>query len=136
MFRQTRRVLTGPLIGLLATLAIYATGTTDAFAELRLCNKTPVQVGIAIGYRSNEEWISEGWWNLDAESCQVVVDGPLPSRYYYLYAIDYEEGGAWGGTAFMCTSDKEFTINGIKYQSSGTVKGETRYVVDEAEQAA
>ncbi|UOM35934.1 DUF1036 domain-containing protein [Acuticoccus sp. I52.16.1] len=90
-----------------------------------------MQVGIAIGYRNNEEWVSEGWWNLDAESCQVVVDGPLPSRYYYLYALDYEEGGAWGGTAFMCTSDKEFTIQGTNncvargYERRGFVEVDT-----------
>ena len=98
MFRLPRRVLTGSLVLLLVTFAAIVTGTTEASAELRLCNKTPVQVGIAIGYRNNEEWVSEGWWNLDAETCQVVVDGPLPSRYYYLYALDYEEGGAWGGS--------------------------------------
>ncbi|WP_420394387.1 DUF1036 domain-containing protein [Acuticoccus sp.] len=90
-----------------------------------------MQVGIAIGYRNNEEWVSEGWWNLDAESCQVVVDGPLPSRYYYLYALDYEEGGAWGGTALMCTSDKEFTIAGTNdcvargYERRGFVEVDT-----------
>lgn len=84
----------------------------SARAELRLCNKTPAQVGIAIGYQSEQEWVSEGWWNLEAETCQVVVDGPLSSRYYYLFALDYEEGGAWGGSAFMCTHDKEFTIEG------------------------
>ncbi|RAI03751.1 hypothetical protein DLJ53_04540 [Acuticoccus sediminis] len=131
MFRLPRRVLTGPLVLLLVTFAAIFSGTTDASAELRLCNKTPVQVGIAIGYRNNEEWVSEGWWNLDAESCQVVVDGPLPSRYYYLYALDYEEGGAWGGTAFMCTSDKEFTIQGTNncvargYERRGFVEVDT-----------
>lgn len=106
------RHLTLAVLFLSVSAASTFSTITPAHAELRLCNKTPVQVGIAIGYKGEGEWVSEGWWNLDAESCQVVVDGPLPSRYYYLYALDYEEGGSWGGTAYMCTHDKEFTIHG------------------------
>ena len=30
-----------------------------------------------------------------------------------MYAIDYDHGGEWGGKAFMCTREKEFTIRGI-----------------------
>jgi len=111
MYRTVRQITLPALAVLVAAAALLSTAGT-ARAELRLCNKTPVQVGIAIGYKDQTDWVSEGWWNVDAESCQVVVDGPLPSRYYYLYALDYEEGGAWGGTAFMCTHDKEFTIEG------------------------
>ncbi len=111
MYRPVRQFTLPALAVLVAAAALFWTAGT-ARAELRLCNKTPVQVGIAIGYKDQQDWVSEGWWNVDAESCQVVVDGPLPSRFYYLYALDYEEGGAWGGTAFMCTHDKEFTIEG------------------------
>ena len=38
----------------------------------------------------------------------------LVARYYYVYAIDYDHGGEWGGKAFMCTREKEFTIRGIE----------------------
>jgi len=83
-----------------------------ANADLRLCNKTQALVGIAIGYKGTDDWISEGWWNVAAETCQIVVEGPLPARYYYVYGVDYELGGEWSGTAHMCTSEKEFTIPG------------------------
>jgi len=118
------------LAPVVAALGSFST-VTDAHAELRLCNQTPVQVGIAIGYKADDSWISEGWWNLDAESCTIVVDGPLPSRYYYLYALDYEEGGAWGGTVYMCTHAKEFTIEGTQncvargYERRGFVEVDT-----------
>ena len=130
MFLLARLMTITAVFGLVVAAASLSTATTAA-AELRLCNKTPVQVGIAIGYKDNNDWVSEGWWNLDAETCQVVVDGPLPSRYYYLYALDYEEGGAWGGTAFMCTHDKEFTIEGTSdcvargYERRGFVEVDT-----------
>ncbi|MEP3276769.1 MAG: DUF1036 domain-containing protein [Stappiaceae bacterium] len=88
-------------------------GVTPAHAELRLCNKTDAQVGVAIGYRDKEDWATEGWWNLPANGCETLVPGSLISRYYYIYAIDYDHGGEWGGRAFMCTREKEFTISGI-----------------------
>ena len=34
---------------------------------LRLCNKTASRVGIAIGYKEDRRWTTEGWWNVDAE---------------------------------------------------------------------
>ena len=86
---------------------------TPAHAELRLCNKTESQVGVAIGYRDSEQWVTEGWWNLPANSCETLVTGSLVSRYYYIYAVDYDQFGEWGGRAFMCTREKEFTIRGI-----------------------
>ena len=36
------------------------------------------------------------------------------SRFYYVYAVDYDRGGVWGGKAVMCTRDKMFTIRGIE----------------------
>ncbi len=130
MFRFLGRVAL-TLASLLLVGAAVVSAPTEARAELRLCNKTPVQIGIAIGYKNHDDWVSEGWWNLEADSCQVVVDGPLPSRYYYLYALDYEDGGAWGGTAYMCTRDKEFTIEGTSdcvargYERRGFVEVDT-----------
>ena len=129
------RVASLRLAGILSCSAIIFL-TLDAFAapakaELRLCNKTATQVGIAIGYKGPGDWISEGWWNLGAETCQVIVEGPLPARYYYIYALDYEQGGEWSGTAYMCTREKEFTIEGTNdclargYERTGFVEIDT-----------
>ncbi|MGQ3675241.1 DUF1036 domain-containing protein [Xanthobacter sp. TB0139] len=85
-----------------------------AHAELRLCNRTPSRIGIAIGYKDGESWATEGWWNVAAESCETLIRGDLSSRYYYLYAVDYDQGGEWSGRSYMCTRDKEFTIRGAR----------------------
>lgn len=93
------------------------TGSLSADATaggLRLCNKTTSRVGVAIGYKEAEQWTTEGWWNVAAGSCETLMAGPLVSRFYYVYAIDYDQGGAWGGKAAMCTRDKMFTIHGIE----------------------
>lgn len=44
----------------LALSALSVLGATPAHAELRLCNKTESQVGVAIGYREEADWVTEG----------------------------------------------------------------------------
>ena len=38
----------------------------------------------------------------------------LIGRFYYIHAIDYDRGGEWAGTLYMCTDDKSFTIRDVK----------------------
>ena len=92
-------------------LGIFA-NAPEARAEFRMCNKTSATIGVAVGYQNDKEWTTEGWWNLPANKCEVLVDGPLGSRYYYVYALDYQKGGEWSGDAFMCTRERAFTISG------------------------
>jgi uncharacterized membrane protein len=102
------------LVGAAVLTATTAFQASPAAADFRLCNNTGSRVGIALGYKENEGWTTEGWWNLSARSCETLLRGPLVARYYYIYAIDYDRGGEWSGQAFMCTRDKEFTIRGIE----------------------
>jgi len=85
-----------------------------AHADFRLCNNTSSRVGIAIGYKENETWTTEGWWNIAARSCETILRGGLVARYYYIYAVDYDRGGEWSGQAYMCSREKEFTIKGTE----------------------
>ena len=85
-----------------------------AAADFRICNNTGSRVGVALGYKDSEQWATEGWWNLSARTCETLMRGTLAARYYYVYAIDYDRGGEWGGRAFMCTREKEFTIRGTE----------------------
>jgi uncharacterized membrane protein len=96
----------------LAVLPLVA--ATPALADFRLCNNTSSRVGVAIGYRDKQGWLTEGWWNVSARSCESILKGPLAARYYYIYAVDYDQGGEWSGQSFMCTRDKEFTIRGFE----------------------
>jgi uncharacterized membrane protein len=85
-----------------------------AHADFRLCNRTNSRIGVAIGYKDQQGWTTEGWWNLNANTCETLIRGPLVARFYYVYAVDYDQGGEWSGKAFMCTRPKEFTIHGIE----------------------
>jgi uncharacterized membrane protein len=103
----------GRALALGAVIVVTITGHAEpAVADFRLCNNTTSRVGISLGYKENEGWTTEGWWNLNARSCETLLRGPLVARFYYIYAVDYDHGGEWSGQAFMCTRDKEFTIKG------------------------
>jgi len=119
------------------TALMIALGVTGAAkADLKLCNKTESRVGVALGYKDKEGWASEGWWNIAANNCETLLRGPLIARYYYIFAVDYDKGGSWGGKAMMCTRDKIFTIRGITsctervYQKTGFFEVDTREETD------
>ncbi len=87
---------------------------SDARADFRVCNGTQNLVGVAIGYRAAQGWISEGWWQVPASTCATLIEGELQSRYYYLYAEDAARGGRWTGEVNMCVAENEFKISGVE----------------------
>jgi uncharacterized membrane protein len=92
----------------------FLLAASPAKADLRLCNMTSSRVGIALGYRDAQGWVTEGWWNLTSRGCETLLKGQLGGRFYYIYAIDYDRGGEWSGRSFMCTREREFTIRGTE----------------------
>ena len=98
----------------LAALLLAGLGATPALADLKLCNTTASRVGVAIGYKDAEGWATEGWWNIASHTCETLLKGVLIGRFYYIHAVDYDRGGEWAGTLYMCTDDKSFTIRDTK----------------------
>jgi len=109
MFRRTILICA---VAAGTSLAVLATAA-PARADFRVCNATQNLVGVAIGYRARTGWVSEGWWHIEGSTCKTLIEGPLQSRYYYLYAEDAERGGRWEGKINMCVADKEFKIAGV-----------------------
>ena len=103
----------GALLGCALAGAIVL-APQPAAADFRLCNNTTSRVGISLGYKENDGWSTEGWWNLPPRTCETLMRGPLVARYYYIYAVDYDRNGEWSGQAYMCSRDKEFTIRGTE----------------------
>ncbi|HKG00036.1 MAG TPA: DUF1036 domain-containing protein, partial [Xanthobacteraceae bacterium] len=69
---------------------VLAALAQSAGADFRLCNNTGSRVGVAVGYKDNDGWTTEGWWNLSARSCETLLRGGLVARFYYIYAVDYD----------------------------------------------
>ena len=97
-----------------ALFGLFLSNVDPARADFRLCNDTTSLVGVALGYRENAKWVTEGWWQVPGETCASLIKGDLNSRYYYLYAEDADRGGQWRGDIFMCTSDRKFRIDGVE----------------------
>jgi uncharacterized membrane protein len=97
----------------LAAALLSGLSAGSALADFRVCNATQTLVGVAIGYRAKTGWVTEGWWHIDSSTCKTLIEGPLSSRYYYLYAEDAERGGRWDGPISMCVAEKEFKIAGV-----------------------
>ena len=82
-----------------------------ADAGLEICNDTDARQTVAVGYKSGDDWMSEGWWNLDPGACDVVIGGDLENRYYYLLA----QSRGWtfaDENIHFCTTPDAFTITG------------------------
>ena len=100
--------------------ALFALGAAmlampgEARADFRVCNATQSLVGVSIGYQDNTGWATEGWWNIASQTCETLLKGPVPSRFVYVHAVDYDRGGEWGGKNEMCTADKSFAIRGVQ----------------------
>ena len=99
---------------LLAMIAVLGMAAGEARAELMLCNTSSARIGISIGYKDANGWSTEGWWNVGSQACETLLKGAMPSRFIYVYGVDYDRGGEWAGTNFMCTDEKSFTIRGVQ----------------------
>lgn len=113
------------------TAVAAAFSPSQAYADLKLCNSTSSRVGVSIGYQDSGGWATEGWWNIASQTCEILLKGAVPSRFIYVYAIDYDRGGEWVGTNFMCTLDKSFVVRGVQdcqkrgYKRSGFFEVDT-----------
>ena len=105
-------------------------------ADLKLCNSTTSRVGVSIGYQDPQGWTTEGWWNIASQTCETLLKGAVPSRFIYVHAVDYDRGGEWIGTNYMCTQDKSFAIRGVQdcpkrgYKRTGFFEVDTKEETD------
>jgi len=111
--RQRARGTAFLTLPLAAACALPLLAASPARADFRVCNATQNLVGVGIGYRAKAGWITEGWWHIEGSTCKTLIEGPLSSRFYYLYAEDAERGGRWDGPISMCVAEKEFKIAGV-----------------------
>ncbi|MEO0636082.1 MAG: DUF1036 domain-containing protein [Pseudomonadota bacterium] len=101
------RLWIAALLLLLGTIAL----PSSAEAALQACNQTEERVSVAIGYREDGEWVSEGWWVVPPGECKTVVGGELTLSHYYWRATAKNED--WEQSRFMfCTNREAFTIIG------------------------
>ena len=137
MFRESTPDYVRYLTGLIALLAVMAGlfWPQAARANFTVCNDTQAEVGVSVGYREEGGWITEGWWLIPEAKCAAVIEGKLRSRYFYIFAEDASDGGQWRGPIFMCTSTKQFRIDGLENCYARGFEQTGFFEVDTGEQA-
>lgn len=118
-------------MALIGACVLGFASVTPAMADLRVCNTTQNRAGVAIGYQEGQTWVTEGWFNLRPNACEIILKGRLNSRYYYVFGLDYDRGGEWSGSNYLCVRDQEFSIRGPQdcfargYERAGFVEIDT-----------
>jgi uncharacterized membrane protein len=92
--------------------ALSAMAATPAQAVFSVCNKTEHSALVALGFYDGKDWGSTGWWTVAAGACARIVNEPLVARYYYLYAVHQDIGGAWEGDRSFCVGQGRFNVLG------------------------
>src|SRR5260370_33091877 len=90
--RPVSRRVARVLVGAALTVAAFAWSAAPAKADFRLCNNTGNRVGIAIGYKENEGWTTQGRWNISPRSSETALRGAPVAPSCYFYARDYDAG--------------------------------------------
>lgn len=107
-----------------------------AQADFTVCNQTFDLVSVAIGYHDGDEWVSEGWWNLDYDECAQVISGDLSNTYYYVRGESHDGVTYWTDDYNFCYIDEVFTIYGDEncsdrgYKSGGFMEIDTGNKLD------
>ena len=95
----------------IATAVVLASLPSFAQAGMRVCNDTDTDVRVALGYKSDGAWTSEGWWTVDSGDCSMLLGKPLDKTFYYYRAVP-TTGAFERGKFDFCTGSSPFTING------------------------
>ncbi|MBY7649002.1 MAG: hypothetical protein C4617_00540 [Candidatus Liberibacter europaeus] len=95
-------------------LGAMSFNSSISLASFRVCNNSEYLIGVAIGQPSPKGgWMTQGWWQIPAKSCETILKGALEAQYYYLYAEEIVHGAHWVGHVQMCVGQDEFKIMGI-----------------------
>jgi uncharacterized membrane protein len=88
--------------------------TTQAQAELTLCNRTSFRMEAAVGIEKRANVVTRGWYRLDPGQCRQVMDGPFDADMVYLYARTPPVYGAaplpQSGDADYCIRNGDFEV--------------------------
>ena len=112
MLHKILNTLFSTLCFLFATVAFDAVILVSrSNAEVNLCNKTSSDVSVSIAYTNDKNQnISEGWWTIPENSCEIVITGELKQENFFVYAVN-EKGEQWQGDKNLCTDRIAFTIS-------------------------
>jgi uncharacterized membrane protein len=100
----------------------------NAWAELRLCNKTASNTTVSIAYvekgapattTSQHRGVTvEGWFTFTPGECKQLSDIPVANFWVYYHA--YSSQGKWDGAPMLCVPEHPFTASDHFKPAGGT----------------
>lgn len=91
--------------------SVLCLSPAPVLAGLEICNDTEVRQSVALGYKKDGQWISEGWYNFDPDQCRTLLSGDLKNRYYYVTAT--AKGWSFDDEKIaFCVQNEAFDITG------------------------
>jgi len=111
------------LAGLLLILS-FGLFASPASAGLFFCNNSGQKIFVAVGWSQNNQWVSKGWFIVNAGQCDSVLLGVLTNRVYYYYAEAEGKSLTWGGNGendagYFCTSSDAFYLDSSSNNCEG-----------------
>lgn len=87
---------------------------TPCRAELQLCNQSfdVLNVAVAAPGKSNDDFVTHGWWRVAPNQCATLLRDKLQSRYYYVFAADVFGNEVLAGAIPLCVAPRRFEIDG------------------------
>lgn len=108
----SRGLLSTILITPVLASVLLAASSAPVKAAFSVCNKTMHTASVALGFYDGKDWSSTGWWTVESGACTRIFEEPLIARYYYLYAVHQDVGGAWEGDRSFCIGMARFSVQG------------------------
>jgi uncharacterized membrane protein len=103
-----------PLWRYLLIALLLAMSTSNAHAELKLCNRMSYVIEAAIGIDDKSATATRGWFRIDPAACRVVVQGTLTADRILLNARALGVYGAsplpQNGSDTLCVASDNFVI--------------------------
>ncbi len=96
------------------SISFFLALSTHSWAQFFVCNQTFDVSNVAIGHYKDSDFETTGWWTIGPNQCANVIDGPLTSRFIYVFAHDVFGKTILSGAAPMCVDSKRFTISGTE----------------------
>ena len=81
-------------------------------AGYSICNDTAKAVAASLGRKESADWISHGWWKIQAGGCAKVMPDLAGAESVFLFVQKINGPALVTGPAKFCVADIEFDIQG------------------------
>jgi len=113
---DSRMIQFSRILALFVVVIAIPLTASPAHAEFKVCNQSVDVYNLAVGAEIDQQFSTEGWWVLPANSCVIPIKEDLDQlklRYVYIYARTVTGESAFQGGWDMCVDTKRFKIDKI-----------------------